>query len=290
VRIVAVYAVALAVAIAVGIWLSPRHPILIVAGADVAATLAVFCFSLAFDNSSVYDAYWSVAVPPIALYWAFGTASAGADAARQVAVLMLAALWAVRLTYNWARGWRGLEHEDWRYQDLRERWGTAYWPISLLGVHLVPTAVVFLGCLSLYSALAAGTNPFGLLDVLAVVVTGGAIWIEARADRQLIIYRRGSRAPGEFLKTGLWRYSRHPNYFGEILFWCGLFLFGLAASSAHWWTVAGALAIALLFRFISLPLIETRMRETRPGFEAHAETTSLLVPWLPKTPPRSSDC
>lgn len=288
-RVAVAYAVALVVAILVGALLGSQHPIASAAGADVAATLVIFLFSVAFDNSSFYDPYWSVAVPPIAVYWALGSDVSGVDTARVGVVVTLATLWSVRLTYNWAHGFGGLDHEDWRYADIRERSGRLYWPVSLLGIHLLPTVMVFLGCLPLYAAVAAGTAPFGALDVAGLAVTGGALWIEARADRELRLYRRAPRAAGEFLRTGLWKYSRHPNYFGEIMFWWGLFLFGLAAAPSYWWTGVGAVGITLLFWLVSLPLIEARMRASRPDFAGYAATTSVLVPWLPReTPPEPS--
>ena len=83
----------------------------------------------------------------------------------------------------------------------------------------------------------------------------------------------------QFLQTGLWRGSRHPNYLGEMGFWWGLWLFAMAANPAYWWTGIGALCITLMFRFVSLPLIETRMNARRPGYAAFAERSSLVLPW-----------
>jgi steroid 5-alpha reductase family enzyme len=276
------YLVAGAVALGFGLGVGWQHPIAVAGGANVAATVVIFLFSLAYRNSSFYDAYWSVAPIAIALYWALAPEALGADGARQVTVVALVSLWGVRLTYNWARGWRGFDHEDWRYVDLRRRSGRAFWLVSFLGIHLLPTIVVFLGCLALLPALTSGRAPFGALDALAALVTAGAIWIEARADEQLRRFRAAAPDPGAILSEGLWALSRHPNYFGEIGFWWGLYLFALAADPSYWWTIAGPLAITLLFLSVSLPLIEKRMRERRPDFAAHAERTSAVIPWFPK--------
>ena len=256
-----------------------QHPIALAFAADVAATIAVFAFSLAFGNSSFYDPYWSVAPIPIALYWAF-SAAPGVSRARQAVVIGLVGLWGARLTYNWARGWGGLHHEDWRYVDLRRQTGAGYWPVSFVGLHMMPTLQVFLGCLSLYPAVATGTRPFGAFDWIALLVTGGAIWIEARADKQLVRFRRAKPPADAILASGLWALSRHPNYFGEMSFWWGLYLFALAAAPSYWWTIIGPVAITLLFRFASLPLIETRMLQRRPGFAAHQQRVSMVVPWF----------
>jgi steroid 5-alpha reductase family enzyme len=280
-RTVAVaYATALGVGLAAGAAAPFEHPLAVAFAADLAATLAIFAWSLAYRNSSFYDAYWSVAPLPIALYWTAVGAGAGA---RQAGVLALIAVWGARLTWNWARGWQGLHHEDWRYVDVARRTGRAYWLVSLFGLHLMPTCWVFGGLLPVYAAVCVPGRPLGPLDAVAALVTAGAVALEAGADAQLHRYRASGPPAGEFLRSGLWAWSRHPNYLGEIGFWWGLWLFGLAAAPGLWWTLAGPVAIALMFRFVSLPLIEARMRERRPGYAAWAERSSLV---LLRRPPR----
>jgi steroid 5-alpha reductase family enzyme len=276
-RTVAVaYAVALAAALVAGATAPVSHPLAVALVADLAATLVIFGWSVAYRNSSFYDAYWSVAPIPIALYWI--AASEDAVGARQALVLLLVSAWGLRLTWNWARGWHGLGHEDWRYVDLRRTTGRAYWLVSFFGLHLMPTFWVFGGMLGAWAALCAPGRPLGVLDALAALVTAGAIALEAGADAQLHRYRASSPPPGDFLKSGLWAWSRHPNYLGEMGFWWGLWLFGVAAApQMGWWTIVGPLAITLMFRFVSLPMIETRMRERRPAFADWAARSSLVL-------------
>lgn len=252
-----------------------------VALADLAATVAVFAWSVALDNSSVYDAYWSVAPMVIAPALAAGVDAAAAPLGRRVLVTGLVLAWGARLTFNWARGWRGLDHEDWRYVDLRGKTGRLYWAVSLLGLHAMPTAVVFLGCLPLLPALVTGGRPLGPLDAVAAAVTAGGVAVEAVADAQLHAFRRRA-TPGEILATGLWAYSRHPNYFGEITFWWGLFLFALAAGEGSAWTGVGALAVTVLFVTVSVPLIDRRSLARRPDYAAHRDRVSAIVPWWPR--------
>jgi steroid 5-alpha reductase family enzyme len=273
------YALAVAAAVAAGWRLSGSHPIVVAGAADLAATLVVFAFSFAFDNSSLYDPYWSVAPPAIGLYWALAPVADRVSRARQVVVLVLVGLWAARLTWNWLRGWQGLDHEDWRYVDFRATSGRAYWLVSLLGIHLFPTVIVFVACLSLFPALAAGTHPFGFLDVVAVGVTAAAIAIEATADEQLRRFRRTATGSPRTLGTGLWAWSRHPNYFGETLFWWGLFLFGLAADPAWWWTVGGPLTVTLMFVLVSIPMLDRRMLVRRSDYAERMRSVSGLVPF-----------
>jgi len=274
--VVVAYAVALAVALAAGVAAPASHPLAVALVADLAATLAIFAWSVAYRNSSFYDAYWSVAPIAIASYWI--AVSEGAVGARQALVWLLVTVWGVRLTWNWARGWHGLAHEDWRYVDLQRKSGRAWWLVSFVGIHLMPTFWVFGGMLGVWAAVCEPGRPLGPLDALAALVTAGAIALEAGADAQLHRYRASGPPPGDFLRTGLWAWSRHPNYLGEMGFWWGLWLFGVAAAPQHGWTIAGPVAITLMFRFVSLPMIETRMRERRPGFADWAARSSLVLP------------
>ncbi len=276
------YVVALAAAAATAAFVPLEHPIAVAAAADLVGTLVVFGFSVAFDNSSFYDAYWSVAPPVIGLYF-LAHAPDDANTARQALALGLCAAWAVRLTYNWARGWTGLGHEDWRYVEMRHKTGKLYWIVSLLGIHLFPTVEVFAACLALLPALTS-TAPLGVLDLVAALVTALAIACEAVADDQLRAFvKRPGKPEGAVMNEGLWAYSRHPNYFGEMSFWWGLCLFGLAAAPETWrWIVVGPTLITLMFFFISVPLMEKRQLERRPAFQALVDTTSMIIPWFPK--------
>ena len=274
------YAVALAAAVGVAQWVDAPNPLWVALWADVAATCVIFAFSVVFRNSSFYDAYWSLAPIAIVVYWMQGSGE-GVPAARQALVALLVLLWALRLTGNWARGWAGLGHEDWRYVNLQQQTGRLYWLVSFGGIHMLPTLWVFGGCLALYPALATGTGALGALDALAGVVTGVAIWLEFQADQELRRFRTApARRTEDVLDTGLWARSRHPNYLGEMGFWWGLWLFGVAADASWWWTVVGPLSITLMFRFASLPMIETRMLERRPeAFAAYQRRTPMVLPW-----------
>ncbi len=272
-------------------WLAARrlglaNPIMAAAAADAIATVIVFSASLLFDNSSIYDPYWSVAPVPIALFWAWEGCRGGAPLSlRGMAVLLLLCVWAARLTYNWARRWRGPGHEDWRYAGFRRRGAAAYWAVSFLGFHFLPTALVFSGCLSLYPVLVGQPFEIRFLDAAALLVTAGAIFIEAESDRELRGFIASRPGHGAVLDTGLWAFSRHPNYFGEVAFWWGLHLFGLAANPLWWWTIAGPIAITLLFVFVSVPMMERHMAARHPGYGRSGRNRSSLVPWFNRADP-----
>ena len=268
------YALALVVALAVGWALRDRHPILVAAAADLVATLMVFCFSVGCNNSSLYDPYWSVIPLPVAIYWA----SVGEPGLWQLLLLALVALWGARLTGNWAARWRGIRDEDFRYQEIRGRTGRLYWPASLFSIHLLPTIWVFLGLLPLYPALVR-PSPMTALAIAAFMVTAAAIAIETIADQQLRAFLRARRDPEAVLDKGLWAYCRHPNYLGEVLFWWGLYLFGLAAEPAWAWSVVGPLSITLLFVFISVPWMDRRLLLRHPAWAQSMKSLPALLPW-----------
>ncbi|HOW84267.1 MAG TPA: DUF1295 domain-containing protein [Spirochaetota bacterium] len=276
------YIVAFGVAVAVVGLMDGAHPVLAAFAADCAATAAIFVYSLLFDNSSMYDPYWSVAPPVIALYFASESLAEGAISPLQWAAIACVFIWGGRLTWNWLRNWKGLGHEDWRYVDISRKTGRLKWPVSFLGIHLFPTVQVFLGCLSLYPALSAPGAVSVFPGILACAVTLTAIWIEARADRQLLDFTRSNPPSGSIMDRGLWKWSRHPNYFGEVSFWWGLFLFGLSSGKFYWWTLAGPVFITVMFAFVSIPMMDRRMIARRPGYAAHMKKTSALVPLPPK--------
>ncbi len=128
--------------------------------ADVIATVVIFIFSMIFNNSSVYDPYWSVVPPVIAVYLMI--IFPDANQPRQLVIVALVLFWSIRLTMNWLRGWQGLRHQDWRYTSIAEKTGKWYWPVSFLGIHFMPTLFVFLGCLPLWYV-HVGHHPFQCL-------------------------------------------------------------------------------------------------------------------------------
>jgi steroid 5-alpha reductase family enzyme len=271
--VAATYLAAGGVAWLVAFLLRGHHPLTVTLWADIAATVVVFVVSMAAGNSSLYDPYWSVAPAVVVAVW-----FAGHHDARGVLVLVLMLLWAVRLTANWAVGWRGLAHEDWRYVQIRDQTAgrLPWWLVSFTGIQLMPTLVVFAGLLPVWPALGGGK--LNGLDLVAVVVTVAAIVLETTADWQLRRFARDPAHHGRVADQGLWRLSRHPNYRGEIACWWGMWLFGLAAAPPWWWTVAGPVVMVLLFAVVSVPLMDRRSLERRPAYADYMRRVPALLP------------
>jgi steroid 5-alpha reductase family enzyme len=275
------YVAAGAVAVSTGVLLRDQPPIIIVGAADLAATIVVFIASVIVRNSSMYDPYWSVAPVAIALFWLLQPSSNGLANPRHALIFVLVCLWALRLTANWAYQWRGLGHEDWRYRDIKVQTGRFYWPVSFLGIHLMPTILVFGGCLALWPTLSDRNSHPSWLDVVAALVTLSAIGIEASADWQMRRFRRSQSAERDGMPGGLWSLSRHPNYFGEVMFWWGLYLFVPLAYPDFRLVIIGPLLILGLFLGISIPLMERHLIAGHPEYvEYQRRVVSPFFPWF----------
>jgi steroid 5-alpha reductase family enzyme len=274
--VVAAYVVALACAWLTAVALDRHAPLTSAFVADLVATLVIFAVSMLVRNSSMYDAYWSVA--PVALAaWFIAEAVPGVNDTRQALVVTGVVVWAVRLTSNWVRDWPGLAHEDWRYRNMRAS-SPMPWPLtSLLAVHLFPTIQVFVACIALWPALGTSRAALGPLDWIALAVMLGGALIEFVADEQMRRFRR-VKQPGDIMRGGLWARCRHPNYFGEIVFWVGVWLAGLAADATWWWTVIGPVAMLAMFLGASIPMLDRRSFESRPGYAEVVATLPALLP------------
>ena len=247
--------------------------------ADILATLVVFAFSRAYRNSSFYDAYWSVIPPLLLFYW---WSQGDGDALRTWLIAVLVVVWAVRLTANWVYAFPGLHHEDWRYPMFRKRAGRFELVADLVAIHLIPTLQVFLGMVPVYVAVTTPGGGLAWLTVIAFVVGMAAVTLEGVADVQMHRFVASAR-PGDVMDRGLWSWSRHPNYFGEFGFWFALALFGLAAAPQAWWLFAGAAAMLAMFLGASIPMMETRSLQRRPGYQAVIDRVSRFVPRPPAT-------
>ena len=271
------YLLALAAAWITLAFVAGYHLMIQVLIADVVATIVIFAFSVVFKNSSFYDAYWSVI--PMVIVGYLISLQTDAELIRQLMLALVILLWGFRLTANWAYTWSGLDHVDWRYVNLQKKAGLLWWPLSFTGVHLYPTILVFLGCIPMYHALVIGTQPINGFDYLALTVGLVSVWIEFQSDRELHRFRDVRHSRTEVLDTGLWSLCRHPNYLGEIGVWVSVLLFGYAAVGyADYWMLAGSAAMILLFTIVSIPMIEKKLIEDKPGYVAYKAKTFSLIP------------
>jgi len=252
--------------------------------ADVIATVVIFVFSRAYRNSSFYDAYWSVIPPLLFAYWwwqgPIGLSGPGALRCWLLAVVI--GYWAVRLTGNWAYGFAGLHHEDWRYPLLRDGAGRWEFAVDFFAIHLFPTLQVFVGMVPVYVAVTTTGSGLVWLTWIAAAVGVAAVTLELVADTQMHRFV-AARQPGAVMDRGLWGWSRHPNYLGEIGFWLSLALFGIAAAPGSWWWLLVGVAVMLaMFLGASIPLMEKRSLERRPQYQAVIDRVPRLLPRPPR--------
>jgi steroid 5-alpha reductase family enzyme len=242
--------------------------------ADVAATLIVWGAGLIFKNSSVYDPYWSVAPAVIVPFWII-LKKTGLSAA---VILMFAVLiiWAARLTLNWALRWKGLKHEDWRYLMLKEKSPRTWFLTNLVGINLMPTAIVFLVLIPVYYSIGF-EGRINYLIITGFIISAAAVIIQTISDAQMDLFRKSGSGN---IDIGLWRHSRHPNYFGEVMFWWGLWIMQMGINPQKWITVAGPVIITLLFVFISIPMMEKHVIESKPDYLMYKKHVSMLIPWF----------
>ena len=223
----------------------------------------------------MYDPYWSVQPFVIAVFFAWPLQDLSAAG---MIVLLMVFLYGLRLTLNFYRGWPGMKHEDWRYRDFRKAFPKLYWPISFLGIHLFPTIMVFLACMSLlqiYHGPGVGINTWFIIGLLTMILAIGLAYV---ADDQMKKFRMKPENKGKLMKSGLWKYSRHPNYLGEILSWWGLFFFSLSAGYDQWWMIVGPLMVSIMFLGISIPMLEKREMARRPEYAAYKKEVPMLLP------------
>ncbi|MCB0477967.1 MAG: DUF1295 domain-containing protein [Crocinitomicaceae bacterium] len=243
--------------------------------ADLVMTVVSFIFSLLKKNSSVYDAFWSVI--PFYFVLLFAVELYSYLDWKQWVFFLVVSLWSWRLTLSWARGWAGFHHEDFRYVDLAKQSGKMYPFVNFLGIHLFPTLMVF-GCF--WPALwIIGPEPkFEWLFYIGSLISIVGIWLELQADNELAKFRRRPNPKTEdLLDSGIWGQIRYPNYLGEMLFWLGVFVSGIAYR-APLYTGVGVVALILMFFFISIPMKDKRMASRREGYEEYKKNVPMVIP------------
>lgn len=239
--------------------------------ADIVATLVVWLFGVVFNNSSIYDPYWSVAPPLLLTFFAIEASSFGTPVRL---TLLIVWLWAIRLTGNWAYTFPNLSKQDWRYDKYKGDFPKLWHLVNLFGINLMPTLIVFLAMIPAIELIDLNPISYNIFTILGILISLVAVALEHVSDRQAHSFRKENR--GKVCNIGLWKSSRHPNYLGEILFWWGLFIIYISVAPGEWLTAIGALANTLLFIFVSIPLMEKRQLATKPAYAEYRRNTRML--------------
>ena len=243
------------------------------------AMLLLWLGSLRLRDASIVDIWWG---PGIAAIAAVAYAVTGGGQPRRMLLLTLVTLWALRLgSYLlWRNAGRG---EDPRYQAMRRHFGARFGWISLVTVFGLQGVLQWIVALPLQLAqLDPGPAQLGALDALGLAVFGFGLFFETTADLQLARFRADPGQPGRVMDRGLWRYTRHPNYFGDCAAHWGLFLVALATPWG-WAGVIGPLTLTvLLLRVSGVALLERSIGKRRPAYADYQRRTSAFLPLPPR--------
>jgi steroid 5-alpha reductase family enzyme len=225
---------------------------------------------------SIVDGVWALMLLAAATVYATG---AEPYKGRTTLILTLVVLWALRLsghiiTRNWG------EPEDRRYRDIRQKYEPNFALKSLGLIFWFQAGLAWIISMPLWPALTLPVKS-GIWDILAIVVWTVGMIFESIGDCQLSRFKADPENHGKVMDRGLWRYTRHPNYFGECLVWWGFYLFAVPAGA--WWTVVGPLLLTyLLLKFSGVTLMEQTIVERRPGYREYIARTNAFIPGPPK--------
>lgn len=258
----------------------PFGEIYALAGAALLAIMsALWLLSLTLSDASIVDVFWGPGF--VICAWIFAALTPQGAMPRKALLLALVSAWGLRLALHiWLRN-RG-KGEDYRYQSWRKQHGKRWWWWSFFQVFLLQGILLWLISAPLLAAqIAAQPEQLGWIDWL-----GGLVWVvgfyfETVGDWQLTRFKSDPTNRGKLLTSGVWRYTRHPNYFGDAAQWWGYFL--LAVSAGGWWTIYSPLLMTwLLLKVSGVALLERSLQDTKPGYQEYMRTTSAFFPWFRK--------
>ena len=242
---------------------------------------ALWAVSLWLRDASIVDRFWGAGFVVLA---GMSALAVGEDTPRVLLLLLLVSVWGLRLSAyitwrNWGHG------EDRRYAAMRAEHGSRFIWRSLWTVFLLQGLLVWIIGLPIQIGMLSAQAPFPVwTDLMGVVLAVAGIAFETIADAQMARFKSRSHAPGAVMDRGLWRYSRHPNYFGDALAWWGFYLLGCGAEYGVWLLPCPLLMTWLLRRVSGVPMLEEDLVKRRPDYAEYIRRTPAFVPWFPKKP------
>ena len=242
---------------------------------DVISTVVIWCIGVIINTASIYDPYWSVQTPIIiiCLLIKYKNLNVG-----NLIYLELILFWGIRLTYNYTKTFHDISYIDWRYKQIREKTGKLYQVVNLLGICLFPTIIVYAASIPSFLFVIDNLN-FEYIQIIGYAIILISVCIEMKADIDLHEFKKIRNDRNEIIRIGLWKYSRHPNYFGEICFWYGVaMVYVFCDFTKNWYYIFGAVLDNALFLGISIPLAENNLKTYKDGYEKKKKNTSMLIP------------
>lgn len=235
--------------------------------------------SLKLRDSSIADIFWG---PGFVLSSIAYLQTTNGFPARSSLVTVLLSIWGLRLALHIGRRNIG-RGEDFRYRAWREQYGKQWWWVSYFKVFLLQAAIAWVVSLPVFYAMrAVEPAQVTLWDVAGVVLFAIGFLFEAIGDEQLRRFRQDRSNDGAVLQSGLWRYTRHPNYFGEAVLWWGLGVIGAGTPGGVVGLIGPAVITFLLIRVSGVAMLERTLSRTKAGYAEYSERTPAFLPWLPK--------
>lgn len=240
--------------------------------ADIIATAFVWLMGIIFKTASMYDPYWSLQtlIIYLALLFYYNNWNLGT-----ILLLVAISIYSIRLTTNFIIGFDSLSYVDWRYKMLSDKSGKLYPITNLFGICMFPTLVVY--CCSLPTIVYANSGYFTYLDIIGLSIIILGVLLEFVSDIQMKRFIKIRTSRSEVINIGLWKYSRHPNYLGEILIWFGVAAVLITAHLSYWYLLIGAVINLLMFVFISIPMEEKHLKEYKENYDEYLKATSPLL-------------
>jgi steroid 5-alpha reductase family enzyme len=241
--------------------------------------LVLWAISLLLKNSSIVDIFWGFGF--VLSAWLYYFISPEGFPIRKLILLVLATIWGMRLTLHiLIRNWG--KPEDFRYQKWRNESGKSWWIKSLFQVFLLQGLLMWMISAPLLAAQYFHVaSSLIWLDYLAILIWVIGFFFEAAGDAQLSQFRANASNKGKLLNTGVWHYTRHPNYFGDSTQWWAYYLLALAAGG--WWTFFSPIIMTIfLIKISGVVMLEKTLAETKPGYRDYMSTTSSFIPWFPR--------
>jgi steroid 5-alpha reductase family enzyme len=239
----------------------------------------VWMLSLILRNSSIVDIFWGFGF--VVTTWISLILSPSPAGARGWLLAAMVSVWGLRLSIHILRRNWGKE-EDFRYRAWRDQAGGKWWWRSFFQVFMLQGFLMWVIAAPLVAAQALNRMGIAWLDGVGLLIWAVGFAFEALGDARLARFKANPENRGKLLTSGVWRYSRHPNYFGDAAQWWGFFL--VASAGGAWWAAFSPLLMTfLLLKVSGVAMLEKSMKQTKPGYQAYVETTSAFIPWLPRS-------
>lgn len=251
---------------------------LIEAGVILGLMLLLWLLSLILKNASIVDIFWGTGF--VIADWVYFALTPEGYLPRKLLISALVTIWGLRLSLHILRRNWG-KPEDFRYQKWRNENGRKWWWLSFFQVFLLQGALMWIISAPLLAAqLGSYPQHLSVFDFLGALLWLVGFFFEVVGDYQLARFKANKENKGKVMNTGVWRYTRHPNYFGDSAQWWGYYL--VAAGAGGWWTIFSPILMTLfLLRVSGVTLLEKTM-QSRPGYKEYIETTSAFIPWFPR--------